>query len=72
MGKAIAARDFVESLERKKLDDLPTGSPTVASNIFAYPAADPKVKIRLGSIHSVKGETHTATLVLDSFFLTIT
>lgn len=26
-----------------------------------------KVKIRLGSIHSVKGETHTATLVLDTF-----
>ena len=28
----------------------------------------PKVEIRLGSIHSVKGETHTATLVLDSFY----
>jgi hypothetical protein len=26
------------------------------------------VHIRLGSIHSVKGETHTATLVLDTFF----
>jgi hypothetical protein len=25
------------------------------------------VSIRLGSIHSVKGETHTATLVLESF-----
>ena len=26
------------------------------------------MRIRLGSIHSVKGETHTATLVLESFF----
>ena len=37
-------------------------------NVFSYPPAEPKVHIRLGSIHSVKGETHTATLVLDSFF----
>lgn len=37
-------------------------------NLFAYPADAPRVRIRLGSIHSVKGETHTATLVLDSFF----
>jgi hypothetical protein len=26
------------------------------------------VAIRVGSIHSVKGETHTATLVLDTYF----
>ncbi len=38
------------------------------SNLFSYPADNPKVHIRLGSIHSVKGETHTATLVLDSYF----
>jgi DNA helicase II / ATP-dependent DNA helicase PcrA len=37
-------------------------------NVFAYPPEEPKVHIRLGSIHSVKGETHTATLVLESFF----
>jgi DNA helicase-2/ATP-dependent DNA helicase PcrA len=39
-----------------------------SNNAYAYPQHDPKVHIRLGSIHSVKGETHTATLVLDSFF----
>ena len=33
-----------------------------------YPPDVPKVNIRLGSIHSVKGETHTATLVLESYF----
>lgn len=38
------------------------------NNVFSYPHAEPKVHIRLGSIHSVKGETHTATLVLDTFF----
>lgn len=37
-------------------------------NLFAYPPDAPQVRVRLGSIHSVKGETHTATLVLDSFF----
>lgn len=37
-------------------------------NVFSYPHAEPKVHIRLGSIHSVKGETHSATLVLDTFF----
>jgi hypothetical protein len=68
VGKAIGTRDFLEFLEWKQVDDVPAGSPAVTSNIFAHPAADPKVKIRLGSIHSVKGETHTATLVLDSFF----
>lgn len=39
-----------------------------ADNLFAYPPDVPRVRIRLGSIHSVKGETHTATLVLDSYF----
>ncbi len=37
-------------------------------NIFQYPQEDPKVHIRVGSIHSIKGETHTATLVLETFW----
>ncbi|BAL79319.1 UvrD-helicase domain-containing protein [Bradyrhizobium cosmicum] len=37
-------------------------------NLFSYPEDDPIVHVRLGSIHSVKGETHTATLVLESFY----
>ncbi|MBP0619341.1 UvrD-helicase domain-containing protein [Cupriavidus consociatus] len=36
-------------------------------NQFQYPDKNPKVSIRLASIHGVKGETHTATLVLESF-----
>ncbi|ABD89081.1 UvrD-helicase domain-containing protein [Rhodopseudomonas palustris] len=41
---------------------------TRTDNLFSYPPDGPKVHVRLGSIHSVKGETHTATLVLESYF----
>jgi hypothetical protein len=37
-------------------------------NLFRHPPAAPKVALRVGSIHSVKGETHTATLVLDTYY----
>lgn len=37
-------------------------------NYFRYPTAQPVVKIKVGSIHSVKGETHTATLVLETYY----
>ena len=37
-------------------------------NVFQFPQLSPKVEIRVGSIHSVKGETHTATLVLDTYY----
>lgn len=40
------------------------------SNIYSHPKDNPKVYIRVGSIHSVKGETHTATLVLETFWHT--
>lgn len=41
---------------------------TATENFYHHPPLDPKVRIRLGSIHSVKGETHTATLVLESYY----
>ncbi len=44
------------------------GTAAMLDNFYSHPPRDPKVHVRLGSIHSVKGETHTATLVLDSFF----
>lgn len=37
-------------------------------NFYRFPADNPVVDIRVGSIHSVKGETHTATLVLDTYY----
>lgn len=36
-------------------------------NVMLDAAQEPPISVRLGSIHSVKGETHTATLVLDSY-----
>lgn len=36
-------------------------------NSYYFPEAERKYEIKLGSIHSVKGETHTATLVLETF-----
>jgi len=51
--------------------DDASGSTTPRSrdNIYRYPTDDPKVLIRVGSIHSVKGQTHTATLVLETFWM---
>ncbi len=37
-------------------------------NLYRYPMDNPKVHIKVGSIHSVKGQTHTATLVLETFW----
>ena len=39
-----------------------------AANVFVFPADEPKVRVQVGSIHSVKGETHTACLVLETFW----
>lgn len=44
------------------------GSTAAGQRLLAYPHDAPKVHIRVGSIHSVKGETHTATLVLETFW----
>lgn len=37
-------------------------------NVFPYSKNGKTVSIRMGSIHSVKGETHMATLVLETFW----
>jgi len=38
------------------------------NNIYRYIKGSKQVSIRFGSIHSVKGETHTATLVLETYW----
>lgn len=48
--------------------DQQTGRSWPRDNVFRYPSFEPKVQIRVGSIHSVKGQTHTGTLVLDTYF----
>jgi DNA helicase II / ATP-dependent DNA helicase PcrA len=74
VGEAIAGRpfreqettDFLDWAEAEKSGDA-EGPPRRPTNLFHYPPNKPQVSIRLGSIHGVKGETHTATLVLESY-----
>ena len=45
------------------------GASVKNDNIYRYPdSGNPKVKIRVGSIHSVKGDEHMAALVLETFW----
>lgn len=37
-------------------------------NVYEFKSGETTVPIQLGSIHSVKGETHTATLVLETYY----
>lgn len=60
--------DFLSWRDEVNPSVSPTATPRGLDNIYRYPAADPKVFIRVGSIHSVKGQTHTATLVLETFW----
>ncbi|MFC6259603.1 UvrD-helicase domain-containing protein [Levilactobacillus fujinensis] len=39
-------------------------------NAFVYTSGERHVEIKLGSIHSVKGQTHLATLLLETYFRT--
>lgn len=63
------AAEFLTRSDSPPSDDANArGEAVRLDNIYSHPPQDPRVHIRLGSIHSVKGKTHTATLVLDSFF----
>ena len=77
-------RNIAETLAGSKLseeanhflswdDKLITPATTIDSNksrnnLFSYCENGRNVSIRVGSIHSVKGQTHTATLVLETFW----
>lgn len=37
-------------------------------NILRIPSGDKSLNIKVGSIHSIKGQTHTTTLVLETFW----
>lgn len=66
LGGAVAesAEDFMTwEDERGAVSALAT-----PGNIFCYPDMEPTVRIKVGSIHSVKGETHLATLVFDTHY----
>lgn len=55
------------SIDSSKVVEMPIPN---NDNIFHYTEENRKVDIKIGSIHSVKGETHTATLVLETFMRT--
>ena len=60
--------DFLSWRDELNLSASPFTTSRSRDNIYRYPADDPKVLIRVGSIHSVKGQNHTATLVVETFW----
>lgn len=73
--KAIAGAGAVVTDDAKafvKWEEAPASAIVISagkrSNLFSYPSDSPQVSIYAGSIHSVKGQTHTATLVLETFW----
>ena len=61
-----AGENFLDWHEEPSQAAVPSPTTTQHGNLYAYPHAEPKVHIRIGSIHSAKGETHTATLLLET------
>ena len=61
---AHEAGAFLDWEDERQLD----GVAAPLGNVFAHPIAAPTVRIKVGSIHSVKGETHLATLVFDTWY----
>lgn len=51
-----------------KDESMPFTRETDKKNVFHYEEKGRKIDIEIGSIHSVKGRTHLATLVLDTFW----
>ena len=61
--------EFMELDANADSHDSISDTPMRQDNIYCYPSAEQtKVKIRIGSIHSVKGDEHAATLVLETFW----
>lgn len=54
-------------LDYQLSEDVISNHIATRNNTYTVENDGRKVNIKLGSIHSVKGETHTATLVLDTF-----
>jgi hypothetical protein len=69
-GVRVVGNDSDTFLKWRESEDVERGQAEQkeSDNFFQYPNESPLVEIRVGSIHSVKGETHTATLVLETFY----
>lgn len=75
IGEALTGESLTNSLAQAFLawkdsqGDLSNlAEPSRRENFLRYSKDDKEVTIYLGSIHSVKGETHTATLILETFW----
>jgi hypothetical protein len=74
VAKAVAAEIAGGALDAhlsKAFLEWETASPTELrekDNRFKHPKNKPNVELRVGSIHSIKGETHTATLICDTYY----
>ena len=62
------AQDFLAWNDRPDASAVPTDANRSRNNILRYSKNGREVSIRVGSIHSVKGQTHTATLALETFW----
>lgn len=63
----VAPQDDHPFLGYQLSEDFSSNRTDARNNTYTVENDGRKVNIKLGSIHSVKGETHTATLVLDTF-----
>jgi DNA helicase-2/ATP-dependent DNA helicase PcrA len=62
--------DFLRWPDREGVPESPASVPKNRGNTYHYAKGKRTVAIRVGSIHSAKGETHTATLVLETHWYT--
>lgn len=72
VGRVLSAADAIPAAANEFLAwiEIGGGDPATAkqNNVLRDATQEPAIKVRVGSIHSVKGETHTATLVLETFY----
>ena len=62
------ANDFLEWRDRPDASGSHPAANSSRGNIYRYSKDGKEVAIQVGSIHSVKGQTHSATLVLETFW----
>lgn len=56
---------WIDTIEPQQDDNLQQSQ---GKNVFSYQESEREIQIHLASIHGVKGRTHLATLVLDTFW----
>jgi hypothetical protein len=65
---SVEGNNFLIWEDEENCAQSPTDTRRNHDNVFRYPKENSKVAIQMGSIHSIKGQTHTATLVLETFW----